>query len=68
MTLWQETRRFARLAAQSARLMVGQQDYENYLQHFREHHPELEPLSEQAFFRACQAARYPGKGLSRCPC
>lgn len=56
--------------AQAFRLMVGVQDYERYVAHMAEKHPELTPLSREAFFRACQEARYPGKHgkISKCPC
>lgn len=54
----------------TARLMVGVHDYDAYLAHYRDHHPDQKPLSREAFFRACQEARYPGKKgtISRCPC
>lgn len=54
---------------QSFRLMVGVPDYPTYLDHMRNHHPDLEPMDEKTFFRYCVDARYPGKGgLKRCPC
>lgn len=58
-------RRFARGWSQTARLMVGQPDYEAYLRHFSEAHPELEPLSRRAFFDNRMKARY-GQGGGRC--
>ena len=49
--------------------MVGVPDYPTYLDHMRNHHPDLEPMDEKTFFRYCVDARYPGKGgLKRCPC
>ncbi len=48
-----------------ARLMVGVPDYERYLQHQRQHHPERTPMSYEAFFRNRQAARY-GNGQGKC--
>ena len=54
---------------QSFRLMVGVPDYPTYLDHMRNHHPDLEPMDEKTFFRYCVDARYPGKGgLKRCTC
>lgn len=55
--------------AQSARLMIGMHDYDDYVKHISEHHPEMPVMSREKFFRACQEARYSGKaGLGRCPC
>jgi uncharacterized short protein YbdD (DUF466 family) len=50
--------------------MVGVGDYPRYLAHMAAHHPEVEPLSEKAYFRHCQDSRYPGKdgAIKRCPC
>lgn len=55
---------------QSFRLMVGVPDYPTYLDHMREHHPDLEPMDEKTFFRYCVDARYPSNGgtMKRCPC
>lgn len=54
-----------RLAAQAARLAIGIPDYEGYLAHARQHHPQTPPMDRDAFFRERMAARY-GKGRSRC--
>jgi len=60
---------FKRLA-QSFRLMVGVQDYQNYLRHMQAHHPLSSPMSERDFHRYCLEARFPSKGgkLGKCPC
>jgi len=60
---------FKRLA-QSFRLMVGVQDYQNYLQHMQAHHPLTPPMSERDFHRYCLEARFPSKSgkLGKCPC
>lgn len=50
-----------RLASLTARAMVGLPDYGNYVAHVRAHHPGREPLTEAAFFRACQQSRYGGR-------
>lgn len=63
--MWQNIARFVRSLRQGARLMVGVPDYENYLRHLRESHPERTPMSYEAFFRNRQAARY-GGGQGRC--
>jgi len=52
----------------SARLMVGVPDYQAYLDHMRQTHPDTAPLTYEAFFRDRQQARYGGggKGGFRC--
>ncbi len=49
-------------------LMVGVPDYDRYLAHMRESHPQHEPLSREAFVRNRMLARYGGKGGGKCPC
>lgn len=55
---------------QSFRLMVGVQNYQNYLQHMRLHHPDITPMNERAFHRYCLEARFPSQAgkLGKCPC
>ena len=45
---------------QTARLCCGIPDYEAYVQHLRQHHPERGVPSYDAFFRERQVARYKG--------
>ncbi len=52
-------------AVQTARLSCGVPDYDVYVQHLREHHPEREVPSYETFFRERQTARYKGTG-GRC--
>ena len=63
-------KRVARRLAQTARLMVGVPDYDTYVAHMHDHHPDLPAMSRAAFHRAAIEARYPGKSgkLSKCPC
>lgn len=52
---------------QTARLMVGLPDYDNYLNHMQITHPEQTVMSYKEFFRERQEARYGGKGrIERC--
>ena len=56
--------------AQCFRLMVGVQDYQNYLRHMQSRHPHLKPMTEKEFHRYCLDARFPsvaGK-VGKCPC
>ena len=50
---------------QALRLMVGLPDYETYVAHMRETHPDREPMTYEAFFRERQNARY-GSGAGKC--
>ncbi|MGD8162641.1 YbdD/YjiX family protein [Pantoea sp. FN0307] len=56
--------------SQSFRLMVGVQDYQNYLRHMRQRHPAAVPMTEKEFHRYCLEARFPAKGgkMGKCPC
>ena len=47
---------------QTARLMVGLPDYDNYLNHMQANHPDQPVMSYEEFFRERQDARYGGKG------
>ncbi|CNC26951.1 YbdD/YjiX family protein [Yersinia alsatica] len=69
-TLRAWARLIAHRVAQSFRLMVGVQDYGNYVNHMRRHHPETPPMSERDFHRYCLDARFPSKAgkLGKCPC
>ncbi len=51
---------------QAAKLMIGVPDYDNYVQHVRLTHPELEPMTYEEFFRERQDARYGAKGGMKC--
>ena len=54
-----------RLAAQMARLAIGLPDYDAYLAHMRDSHPDRAPMDRTTFFAERLNARY-GKGRSRC--
>lgn len=56
---------FKRGAEQTLRLMVGIPDYENYVEHLAEKHPEAVPMSYEEFFQDRQEKRY-GRGTTRC--
>jgi len=59
-----------RRLAQSFRLMVGVQDYGNYVKHMKQYHPLRQPMSEKEFHRYCLNARFPSEAgkLGKCPC
>ncbi|SFM41235.1 YbdD/YjiX family protein [Nitrosomonas communis] len=57
--------RAASYLGQSLRLMIGVPEYDVYVAHMKEAHPDKEIMSYEAFFRERQEARYGGK-ISRC--
>lgn len=62
-----ELGKFGVYLGQTARLMVGLPDYDNYLNHMQANHPDQTPMSYEAFFRERQEARYGGNGkVARC--
>jgi len=59
--------RVARYLGQTMRLMVGVPEYETYVAHMRDTHPNQPVMSYQEFFRERQEARYGGNGkVTRC--
>ncbi len=50
----------------TARLMVGMPDYDAYLRHMADHHPDQPVMDRIGFFRDRQEARYGGKNGGRC--
>jgi len=53
------------IARQTARRSIGVPDYDAYVAHCREHHPDRAVMDYAAFFAERQAARYRGTG-GRC--
>ncbi|WP_294541763.1 YbdD/YjiX family protein [uncultured Rhodoblastus sp.] len=51
---------FGRRLRQTARLMVGQPDYENYVAHSAKLHPDLIPMTRTEFFRNREDRRFGG--------
>lgn len=50
--------RFARKLRQTASLMCGQPDYDNYLAHFARAHPDEAPMTRTEFFRNREDRRF----------
>lgn len=61
-------RRFWQRLREGGALMVGVPDYDRYRTHMQAHHPDLVPLTRQAFVRNRMQARYGGSGTGKCPC
>lgn len=65
--MFTELGKFGAYLGQTARLMVGLPDYDNYLNHMQANHPDQAPMSYEEFFRERQEARYGGNGkIARC--
>jgi uncharacterized short protein YbdD (DUF466 family) len=57
--------RWGKDARRTANLMIGQPDYDTYVEHSRVTHPDQEPLDRRAFFRMNEQRRF-GAGGFRC--
>lgn len=56
---------FWKKLGEAARLACGLPDYDNYLRHQREKHPDVTPMTRAAFIDDRQRARY-RRGATRC--
>lgn len=65
LTIARTLRQTWRRLTQIARLCCGVPDYEAYVRHLRQHHPERDVPTYESFFRERQIARYKGTG-GRC--
>jgi uncharacterized short protein YbdD (DUF466 family) len=54
-----------RLSRETARRAIGVPDYDAYVRHVREHHPDRVAMTYAEFFAERQQARYRGTG-GRC--
>ena len=61
-----DVRSFVRRAMRVVRIIVGIPDYEQYVRHVREHHPEKEPVSPEAFLQKCWEDKYSRPGHRCC--
>lgn len=59
-------RRVLRRLVEAARLCCGVPDYDRYVQHMLDKHPEREIMDYPTFFRERQQARYGGRDGFRC--
>lgn len=50
----------------TARLMVGQPNYDTYRAHMAKHHPDQPPMSRADFFRERERARFGAGGGRGC--
>jgi len=52
--------------ARALRTVIGAPDYERYLAHLRQNHPESKPLSRDEFARERMESRYSKPGARCC--
>ena len=55
-----------RRAARVVRTVVGAPDYDQYVAHMRDHHPECEPASRDEFMHQRLESRYSRPGARCC--
>ena len=55
-----------RRAARVVRTVVGAPDYDRYVAHMRDHHPECEPASRDEFMQQRLESRYSRPGARCC--
>lgn len=70
-SVFSQIRRGLSLTGQSLRLMVGVGDYDVYVRHMKEHHPEAPVLDYAAWYRNRVDARYGATkdgAIKKCPC
>ncbi len=60
-TLWQQGRHFGAM-------LVGVPDYDAYVRHMTEKHPELAAMTREQFVRSRMQARLGAKTPGKCPC
>lgn len=58
--MFNDLSRMGKYLGQAARMLVGMPDYDTYVEHMRNTHPEQSPMSYEDFFRERQDARYGG--------
>lgn len=59
--LWQQGRHFGAM-------LVGVPDYDAYMRHMSEKHPELPAMTREQFVRSRMEARLGAKTPGKCPC
>jgi uncharacterized short protein YbdD (DUF466 family) len=59
-------RRWLGNAAAVVRRVIGVPDYDNYLAHMRERHPDITPMTRERFMATQLAARFEKPGARCC--
>ena len=58
--MFNDLSRMGKYLGQAARMLVGMPDYDNYVEHMQNKHPDKPVMSYEEFFRERQDARYGG--------
>lgn len=67
--MFNDLSRMGKYLGQAARMLVGMPDYDTYVEHMRNKHPDKPVMTYEEFFRERQEARYGGgKGRPICCC
>ncbi|AWD32450.1 hypothetical protein CKSOR_00329 [Candidatus Kinetoplastibacterium sorsogonicusi] len=48
------------------KMIIGIPDYENYLLHMKNKHPNIKPMNYEEFFKNRQISRYGSNGVVKC--
>ncbi len=62
--MFNDLSRMGKYLGQAARMLVGMPDYDTYVEHMRNKHPDKPVMTYEEFFRERQEARY-GGGMGR---
>lgn len=68
---WTAMRRGLQLTGQTLKLMIGVGDYDVYVKHMQEHHPDGKLMDYKDWYRNRVDARYGASkdgAIKRCPC
>ncbi|WP_241609531.1 YbdD/YjiX family protein [Rosenbergiella australiborealis] len=60
--------RITKRLTQAGNMLIGIPDYDHYVEHMKQKHPESPIMDYKAFFRERQQARYAGKGKGGMRC
>ncbi|WP_181261281.1 YbdD/YjiX family protein [Pseudomonas aeruginosa] len=58
--MFNDLSRMGKYLGQAARMLVGMPDYDTYVEHMRNKHPDKPVMTYEEFFRERQEARYGG--------
>ncbi len=66
--MFNDLSRMGKYLGQAARMLVGMPDYDTYVEHMRNKHPDKPVMTYEEFFRERQEARYGGGKGGPCRC
>jgi uncharacterized short protein YbdD (DUF466 family) len=66
LAVWQAVKGGYAFARRTVLLMIGIPDYERYVRHAKEHHPDQPVMTYEEFFKNRQDCRYGDGRMGRC--